>query len=47
MALTYWGIAKSQAEIAVQIKHIEGAGTPSQNIMYLVAFGVEITEITV
>jgi len=42
MALAYWSISKSQAEIAVQIKHIEGAGTPSKNIMHLAAFGVEI-----
>jgi ABC-type bacteriocin/lantibiotic exporter with double-glycine peptidase domain len=42
MALAFWGISESQAEIAAQIGHIEGAGTPSRNITRLVAFGVEV-----
>jgi hypothetical protein len=42
MALAFCGISRSQAEIAAQIGHIEGAGTSSRNIVRLAAFGVEV-----
>ena len=42
MALAFWGISESQARIAAQIGHIEGAGTPARNIIRLADFGVEV-----
>jgi hypothetical protein len=42
MALALWGISEPQSEIAVQIGHIEGAGTAARNITRLTAWGVEV-----
>lgn len=42
MALAFFGIAKSQKQIAMQIGHIEGAGTPARNITRLSVFGVGV-----
>ena len=42
MALAFWGILESQTRIAVQIGHIEGAGTPARNVTRLSTFGVEV-----
>ena len=42
MALAFWGVFKSQAEIASQIGHIEGAGTPARHITRLAALGIEV-----
>jgi hypothetical protein len=41
MALAFFGIAKSQKQIAVQIGHIEGVGTPAPNVTCLSVFGVD------
>jgi hypothetical protein len=41
MALAFFGIAKSQKQIAVQIGHIEGVGTPARNVTRLSVFGVD------
>jgi len=42
MALAFWGVFMSQAEIASQIGHIEGAGTPARHITRLAALGIEV-----
>jgi hypothetical protein len=42
MALAFWGVFKSQAEIASQIGHIEGTGTPARHITRLAALGIEV-----
>jgi len=42
MALAFFGIIKSQKQIAAQIGHIEGAGTPARNITRLSVFGVDV-----
>jgi hypothetical protein len=42
MALAFLSITESQASIATQIGHVEGAGTPARNITRLEVFGVEV-----
>lgn len=42
MALAFFGIARSQKQIAMQIGHIEGAGTPARNVTRLSVFGVGV-----
>lgn len=42
MALAYCGILETQAVIAAQIGHIEGAGAPARNITRLAALGVKV-----
>jgi len=41
MALAFFDIARSQKQIATQIGHIEGAGTPARNVARLSVFGVD------
>lgn len=45
MALAFFGIAKSQKQIAMQIGHIEGAGTPARNVTRLSVFRVDARHI--
>ena len=43
MALAYFGVNRSQEQIAVQIGHIAGADTPARNVTRLVIPGIEIS----
>lgn len=43
MALAYFGVNRSQEQIANQIGHIAGAGTPARNVIRLVVPGIEIS----
>jgi hypothetical protein len=43
MALAYFGVNRSQEQIASQIGHIAGAGTPARNVTRLVVPGIEIS----
>lgn len=43
MALAYFGVKRSQEQIASQIGHIAGAGTPARNVTRLVVPGIEIS----
>jgi hypothetical protein len=42
MALEFFGIAQSQEEIASEIGHLPGVGTPARNITRLSAPGVKV-----
>lgn len=43
MALAYFGVNRSQEQIASQIGHIAGAGTPARYVTRLVVPGIEIS----